>query len=275
MSSNDSTGKTLLVAAALCVFCSIFVSYAAVALKPEQEANKQLDKSKSILAAAGLLASGPMSGKQMSELFEQRIEARVVNLDTGEYLDEASASADWEKAIVKDPLGYDQRKAAKTPGQNEMLDAATDIAVIKRQPKYATIYLAKDEQGQVETIILPVNGYGLWSTLYGFLALKTDATTIVGLGFYEHAETPGLGGEVDNPKWKAVWPGKQAFDESGKVAIHLIKGAVDPSSPQAKYQIDGLAGATLTSRGVTNLVHYWLGSNGFGPYLAKVKGQGV
>lgn len=271
MSSNDSTGKTLLVAAALCVFCSIFVSYAAVALKPEQEANKQLDKNKSILAAAGLLEPG----KKVKDVFQDRIEVRIVNLDTGEYLTEENASTDWEKAIVKNPLGYDQRKAAKIPGQNEMLDAAIDIAVIKRQPKYVTVYLAKDAQGQVETIILPVNGYGLWSTLYGFLALKTDATTVVGLGFYEHAETPGLGGEVDNPKWKAVWPGKQAFDESGKVAIHLIKGAVDQASPQAKHQIDGLAGATLTSRGVTNLIHYWLGSNGFGPYLAKVKEQGV
>lgn len=271
MSSNDTTGKTLLVATLLCVFCSIFVAYAAVALKPEQEANKQLDKNKSILAAAGLLDSG----KKVKDVFDQRIEVRVVNLDTGEYLTEANASADWEKAIVQNPLAYEQRKAAKIPGQNEMLDGAIDIAVIKRQPKYATIYLAKNEQGQVETIILPVNGYGLWSTLYGFLALKTDTTTVVGMGFYEHAETPGLGGEVDNPKWKAVWPGKKVFDESGKVNIHLIKGVVDPAHPQAVHQIDGLAGATLTSRGVTNLVNYWLGSNGFGPYLAKVKAQGV
>lgn len=275
MSSKESTGRTLLVAAALCVFCSIFVSYAAVALKPAQEINKQLDKNKSILAAAGLLESADASSADVTRLFAERIETRVVNLDTGDYLTEANATQDWEKAILANPVAYDQRRAAKTPGQNEMLDAAIDIAVIKRQPKYATVYLAKDGQGQVETIILPVNGYGLWSTLYGFLALKTDTSTVVGFGFYEHAETPGLGGEVDNPAWKAVWPGKQAFDEDGKIAIHLIKGSVDPANSQAKYQVDGLAGATLTSRGVTNLVRYWLGSNGFGPYLAKVKEQGV
>ncbi len=275
MASNDSTGKTLLVATALCVFCSIFVAYAAVALKPEQEANKQLDKNRSILAAAGLLDPQHQTGRKVRDIFEQRIEVRIVNLETGEYLTEANATSDWEKAIVKNPVAYDQRKAAKTTGQNEMLDAAIDIAVIKRQPKYATVYLAKNEQGQVDTIVLPVNGYGLWSTLYGFLALKTDTSTVVGLGFYEHAETPGLGGEVDNPKWKAVWPGKKVFDESGKVSIQLIKGVVDPHHPQAAHQVDGLAGATLTSRGVTNLVNYWLGSNGFGPYLAKVKEQGV
>lgn len=270
MSSNDSTAKTLLVAGALCVFCSIFVSYAAVALKPEQIANKQLDKNKSILAAAGLLEPG----KKIDELFK-RVEVRIVNLETGEYLTEANAQADWEKQIVANPVAYDQRKAIKIPAQTVILDPAEDLASIKRQPKYATVYLAKNEQGVVDTVVLPVNGYGLWSTLYGFLALKTDLKTVVGLGFYEHAETPGLGGEVDNPKWKAVWPGKQVFNDKGEVDIELIKGSVDPASPKAAHQIDGLAGATLTSRGVSNLVNYWLGENGFGPFLAKLKEQGV
>lgn len=270
MSSNDSTGKTLVVAAALCVFCSIFVSYAAVALKPEQIANKQLDKNKSILAAAGLLEPG----KKVDELFK-RVEVKIVNLETGEYLTEANAETDWEKAIVANPGAYDQRKAAKIPEQSVILDPAVDRASIKRQPKYATVYLAKNEQGETETIVLPVNGYGLWSTLYGFLALKTDASTVVGLGFYEHAETPGLGGEVDNPKWKSLWPGKQVLNDKGEVEIKLIKGSVDPASPHAAHEVDGLAGATLTSRGVTNLVNYWLGGSGFGPFLAKVKEQGV
>lgn len=270
MSSNDSTGKTLLVAAALCVFCSIFVSYAAVALKPEQIANRQLDKNRSILAAAGLLEPG----KKIADLFK-RVEVKIVNLETGEYLTEANATTDWEKAIVANPAAYDQRKAVKIPAQSVVLDPAVDIASIKRQPKYATVYLAKDEQGEVETIVLPVSGYGLWSTLHGFLALKTDLTTVVGLGFYEHAETPGLGGEVDNPKWKSVWPGKKVFNEQGEIDIQLVKGSVDPASPKAAHQVDGLAGATLTSRGVSNLVNYWLGSSGFGPFLAKLKEQGV
>lgn len=270
MSSNDSTGKTLLVAAALCVFCSIFVSFAAVSLKPEQIANKQADKNRSILAAAGLLEPG----KKIDELFK-RVEVKIVNLETGEYLTEANAETDWEKAIVANPVSYDQRKAAKIPEQNEVLEPSEDIASIKRQPKYATVYLAKDEQGEVETIVLPVSGYGLWSTLHGFLALKTDLNTVVGLGFYEHAETPGLGGEVDNPAWKAVWPGKKVFNENGDVVIELVKGSVDPGSPKVEHQVDGLAGATLTSRGVTNLVQYWLGDNGFGPFLAKLKEQGV
>lgn len=270
MSSNDSTGKTLLVAGALCIVCSILVSFAAVALKPEQIENKQADKSRSILAAAGLLEPG----KKVDELFK-RVDVKIVNLETGEFLTAENAQSDWEKAIAANPIAYDQRKAAKTPGQNEVLDPAIDTASIKRQPKYATVYLARNESGEVETIVLPINGYGLWSTLYGFLALKTDLNTVVGLGFYEHAETPGLGGEVDNPKWKSLWPGKKVFGEDGEVKIELIKGSVDPASPHADHQVDGLAGATLTSRGVSNLVKYWLGENGFGPFLAKLKEQGV
>lgn len=103
MSSNDSTGKTLLVAGALCIVCSILVSFAAVALKPEQIENKQADKSRSILAAAGLLEPG----KKVDELFK-RVDVKIVNLETGEYLTEENAKTDWEKAIAANPVAYDQ-----------------------------------------------------------------------------------------------------------------------------------------------------------------------
>lgn len=132
----------------------------------------------------------------------------------------------------------------------------------------------KDAQGQLQKIILPVHGYGLWSTLYGFLALKGDANTVIGLGFYEHAETPGLGGEVDNPQWKAKWSGKQVFDAQGKIAIRVTKAAAPEGDPKAIHDVDALSGATLTSNGVNNLVHFWLGDDGFGPYLQKVRNGG-
>ena len=271
MSSNDSTGKTLLVATLLCIVCSIVVSTAAVALKGQQVQNKLQDKNRNILAAANMLEPG----KSVQEIFKNRLEVKLVNLDTGEYLTPEKATEQWQQEALQNPVAYDQRKAAKTPEKNEVLSGKEDIANIKRQAKYATVYLAKDEQGKVETIILPVHGYGLWSTLYGFLALETDTTTVVGLGFYEHAETPGLGGEVDNPNWKALWPGKKVYDEDGDVSIRLVKGSVDPSTPNAEHKVDALGGATLTSNGVQNLLHFWLGENGFGPYLQKVREQGV
>jgi Na+-transporting NADH:ubiquinone oxidoreductase subunit C len=133
------------------------------------------------------------------------------------------------------------------------------------------VYRVSGPDGELKTLILPVCGYGLWSTLYGFLALEGDLRTVQGLKFYQHAETPGLGGEVDNPKWRALWRGKVVFDEQWRPRVELVKGSVDPSAPDAAHKIDGLAGATLTSRGVTNLLNFWLGDEGYAPYLARLR----
>jgi Na+-transporting NADH:ubiquinone oxidoreductase subunit C len=178
-------------------------------------------------------------------------------------------------AAEVDPESYDQRKATKDPAMSAPVPADQDVASLKRRARYAPVYLVQSER-RVEQVILPISGLGLWSTLHGFVALDAgDLTTIKGLVFYEHAETPGLGGEVDNPAWKALWKGKQAFDETGRVRIEVIKGQVDPARPDARYQVDGLSGATLTSRGVEYMLHFWLGANGFGPFLARVKAEGV
>ena len=254
--SNDSREKTIIVALVLCLVCSVAVSTAAVALKPVQEMNKALDKKRNILEIAGLM----QEGKSVDELFQQ-VEAKVVDLQSGEYVTDV------------DPATFDARAASVDPKQNIVLTRAQDIASIKRTAKYATVYLVKDAQGQLQKLIVPVHGYGLWSTLYGFLALEADANTVVGLGFYEHAETPGLGGEVDNPAWKAKWVGKQVFAENGDIAIRVMKGAA-ADGDRATYEVDALSGATLTSNGVNNLLHFWLGENGLGPYLKKVRSGG-
>jgi len=253
VSSNDSTSKTLIVAFSLCIVCSIIVSAAAVVLQPRQEANKSLDRKRNILAAAGMLDDS----KSVDELFAQ-ISTRVVDMRTGKFTDDVNVE------------NYDQRKAAKDPSASDALTAAQDLAKVSRREHYAVVYLVEDAAGGIDKIILPIHGYGLWSTLYGFIALESDGNTVAGLGFYEHAETPGLGGEVDNPRWKSSWPGKQVYRD-GDVSIGLIKGSVDPASADAAWQIDGLAGATLTARGVTNLVQFWLGENGFEPFLSNLK----
>jgi len=252
--NKDSISRTILVTVLLCVVCSVVVSAAAVLLKPQQVANKELDRKTNILAAAGLLDPS----KSVDELFSQ-ITTKVVDLETGKYTDAVDAGA------------YDARKASKDPEMSRALTRKEDIASIKRVARYQTIYLVEKE-GELSSIILPVHGYGLWSTLYGFLALEGDLNTVVGLGFYSHAETPGLGGEVDNPLWKELWPGKKVYEEGAwSPEIHLIKGNVDPSSAAATYQIDGLSGATLTSNGVTNLVQFWMGQNGYAPFLKNLK----
>ena len=106
----------------------------------------------------------------------------------------------------------------------------------------------------------------MWSTLYGFIALENNLNDIFGLQFYQHAETPGLGAEVDNPKWKVQWKGKKLNNENGDLMIQVAK-----TSKEKEYHIDALAGATLTSNGVNNLVKFWMGQYGFKKFLKNLK----
>ena len=266
---NDSLEKTIAIAVTLCLVCAVLVSFAAVALKPLQITNKELDMKKNILDVAGLLETGG----NIEAAFNDRIEAKVVDLATGEYVESIDAN------------GYDQRKAAKDPAQSVAIPKDKDIAHIRIKAKYAKVYLVKDA-GAIKSIILPINGYGLWSTLYGFLSLDPDGQTVQSINFYDQAETPGLGGEVVNPNWRALWKGKKVYAESdvpsmekgliaeadmGEPALSLIKGVVDNSKPGSQYQVDGLAGASLTSNGVSNLIRYWMSKEGFSTYLSKVR----
>lgn len=270
--NNDSIQKTLLVAILLCLVCSIIVAGAAVSLKPIQLANKQLDKNYNILLAAGLVEGGVKpSADEIKKLFEENITPKVVNLAEGRYA--TAAELDEIKAAGYNPEAYDQRKAAKDPALSAKLAADKDLASIRRQATFAAVYTVESKDpskpGVVEKMVLPVHGYGLWSTLYGFLALEGDLQTVVGLGFYSHAETPGLGGEVDNPSWKALWNGKKLYDAEGDLAIQVVKGKAPADDMNS---VDGLSGATLTSKGVSNLVQFWVGENGFGKFLATAKG---
>lgn len=251
MSNKETTSKTIIVALVLCFVCSLVVASAAVLLKDKQNANKELDRQSNILAAAGLLSAD----KSVAEQFEL-VTTRIVDLNTGKYTDAVDAKT------------FNQVKSAKDSSLSMNLTGAEDLAKISRRENYAMVYLI-ETNGKLEKIILPIRGYGLWSTLHGFLALESDGNTVAGLGFYQHGETPGLGGEVDNPKWKSAWPGKKVY-KGDSVQLALIKGSVDPQSADADYQVDGLAGATLTSRGVTNLVHFWLGEMGFQKFLSNL-----
>lgn len=250
--NKDSISYIFTVAFAVCLVCAIIVSTAAVSLRPTQVKNKELDFKRNILAAAGLMEEG----KSVEELFEQ-IETRLVDIEAGIF----SEAFDIDT--------FDPVKAASDPSIASELPKDIDIASIKRMEKYTEVYLVRDGGGAIDTVILPIRGYGLWSTLWGFVALEEDLNTVVGLGFYSHAETPGLGGEVDNPNWKGQWPGKKVADASGNLMIEVTKGG--QANPSSEHEIDGLAGATLTTVGVNNLVRFWLGENGFKPFLENLK----
>lgn len=254
MSNNESIGKTFGVVIGLCLVCAVVVAAAAVGLRPTQNENKLLDSQKNVLASVGLLKEG-----SVKELYSKHIRERLVNLETGEFADQ-------------DASKYDYRKMMKDLNGSNALEGSDDLAKIKRVAKLAPVYIAYNEgvdSGKVSAVVLPVHGYGLWSTMHGFLALDTDGNTIKALNYYEHGETPGLGGEIQNPKWVAQFVGKKLFDEQGKPAIKVLKPG--NAVPTSAHDVDGLSGATLTSNGVQYTFDFWAGAKGFAPFLAKVR----
>ncbi|MBN1559700.1 Na(+)-translocating NADH-quinone reductase subunit C [candidate division KSB1 bacterium] len=260
--SNDSTKKMVTVALGVCLVCSILVSTAAVSLNGRQEKNKERDKIKNILIAGELMEEGI----DVKAIFDNRVKSAIINLQNGEFLPESDYNARLN------PKTYNLKVMADDPQYSMTIPAEKDIARIQKMPKYMAIYMV-NVNDQVEKYILPIYGKGLWSTLYGFLALGSDLRTIEGITFYEHGETPGLGGEVDNPRWKEIWKGKQAFRDNGEVAITVIKGQVDPDDPDARYEVDGLSGSTLTTRGLDAMVRFWLGDDGYGPFIRQQRIQ--
>ena len=261
---KDSLANTFLIAVFLCLVCSIVVSSMAVALKPIQQLNKELDQKKNILRAAGMLPADQdvsADGRSIEELFAE-FTVRAVDLQTGEYVDDV------------DVVTYDPIRAAKDSSTSVALSPEEDIATLRRRENVSLVYLKATATG-IDKVVMPVRGYGLWGTLYGYLALDGDLNTIAGLGFYQHKETPGLGVEVDNSKWKASWQGVRLFNDMGQPQVKLVKQRSASTNPAASYEVDALSGATFTTKGVENMVNYWTGDDGFGAYLSRLRSNGL
>jgi Na+-transporting NADH:ubiquinone oxidoreductase subunit C len=261
--NNNSIKHTVIVSICLCLVCSIVVSSAAVILKQKQQANKLIDRNKNILAAAGLFDPSTHDDQDISRLFKQ-FEPRFIDVRAGEFILDDKA-----KALNLDANTYSQISASNDVATSYELPPEQDIASIKRQAKYILVYLLK-ENGAIKRIVLPVHGYGLWGTLYGYIALEKDGNTVAGLTFYSHKETPGLGAKVDLPQWKALWPGKKIYSESSDVEIKLAKGKANTTD---LYRVDGLSGATLTSNGVNNILNFWMGDLGYKKLLTSIFGN--
>ena len=236
--------KKLIIPLVACIVCAIIVSVTAVTVRPEQNLNVENEKKIKILAAAGIQTD------RVDEEFS-KIKTVFVDFET-------------DKLVIIDPA-YDHIKAASNPDLSTVIPKADDIAVLKRRENIGTIYVWVDEQNAIEKLVLPIRGYGLWGTLYGYLSLDSDLNTVRGIEYYDHKETPGLGGEVDNPNWKSDWYGKRIYNDDGSVALYVTKGA-----SSTDYEIDGISGATLTTNGVSNMIKYWLGENGYGPIIKNL-----
>jgi Na+-transporting NADH:ubiquinone oxidoreductase subunit C len=259
MAKKDSPGYIVGFALGVCLICSLGVSASAILLKDKQDENAKVATQEKILDVAGLLRPGQeLTNAEVVEMFEQRLMPVLVDLKTGEVVSETPDGST--------PTDYDMMAVAKAAGSLP----APNEAKVRFQPEVGKLYYLVDDKQQVQKLIIPVHGYGLWGYLYGYIALEADGETISGITYYKHQETPGLGGEVDNPTWKGSWKGKKAFKPDDPVpAIKTAKNA------KGDFEVDSLSGATITSRGVSNMMSFWLGEHAFGPFLQKVRKDGA
>lgn len=255
MSSNKETfGKTVGFVLAVCVVCALLVSFSAVQLKPLQQANKLLDQQTKILEAAGLLEN---AGSDIVATYNKFVDARMIDLDSGEFVD-------------GDVINFDERRNARDAALS--IKPKNDLAGINRRSNTAVVYLIKDEAGAVESVVLPIVGSGLWDLMFGYVGLESDLNTVKSVIYSDHKETPGLGAEVLNPKWKALWPGKKVYNDAGEVKSKLVKGGAKANDI---HGVDALSGATLTSNGVTNTLQFWFGKEGYKTFITKYRAEGV
>jgi len=252
MSSNKETPiKTIGFVLVVCLVCAALVSISAVQLKPLQTANKLLDQQTKILETAGLLEA---AGDDIVATYNKYVEAKMIDLDSGEF-------------IEGNPDLFDERRNSRDLTKSDK--PKNDLAGINRRSHDAVVYLVRDDTGSIKTVILPIVGSGLWNLMYGYVGLQADLNTVQSVIYSDHSETPGLGAEVMNPKWKALWPGKKIYDSAGEVKINLVKGGAKAGD---MYGVDALSGATLTSDGVTNTLQFWFGEEGYAPFITKNRG---
>ena len=255
---KESPIRALLTVLVTAVVCSFFVSASVVLLRPIQLNNKLLERSGNVLQLTGLLpADGKVGDEEVLKLFKS-LDARVVNIDTAELDSEF------------DPYTFDGRKAAADPDLSVAISPAEDLASLGRRSRFKTVYLVW-EDGTLDRVVLPIRGAGMWSMMYGYIALESDFNTIAGVMFYEQNETPGLGDQIAKPHWQDKWAGKKLYEDTGEVLFHVAEGPVAAGASGAYYQVDALTGATVTANAVSALVKFWFGPAGYGPLLDRLR----
>jgi Na+-transporting NADH:ubiquinone oxidoreductase subunit C len=255
MAERESTLRTFVVAGGVALFCSLLVTAAVHWLRPYQLAYRSVERDRAILLAAGLSSPGETLSDRETVGRYLQLEARLVDLDAGRYSDDLDAA------------GYDYRAAADDPLRSAPLPRERDITGLVRRPRYMPVYELRRD-GALDRLVLPIYGRGMWSTIHGFLALGPDLATVTGVNFYEHGETPGIGDRIQNPEWEASWVGKRAYDATGHEVLRIGAGEGAPAQ-----RVDSISGATMTVNGVDRIVRFWLGPDGYGPFLTAVRAE--
>ncbi|OWJ73353.1 Na+-translocating NADH-quinone reductase subunit C [Haematobacter missouriensis] len=235
-----SIGMAMIIAAS----SALVVGGAAVSLRPLIEANR-------LEARAGQMAALLEGVPGIADLLaDGGIETLLVDLTTG-------------RISATDPVDFDPAAAATDPERSTALSPAIDLAAITRRENEAMVWLVRD-QGQIRLLVLPVRGAGYQSTIYAYLALEGDLNTVAAFTVYEQGETPGLGSRVAETDYLRGWTGRQIAEE-GMIMIDTVSGA------SGVYEVEMISGASVTSYGAIDMVHFWLGPDGFGPFIDNLR----
>lgn len=254
----DSPKKAVYVAFLVSFFAGLMVSVSNVLLKPIEQKNKENSQREYLLQ----VFENKSDIKQLISASKgKNIQMKIVNLSSGKFSDTIQLKQ------------FDPLKAARDPLQSTAIPPHKDIAKLKRRADLALVYIV-GKNDTVRYIILPVYGKGYISTLYGYLGLDIETNTVIGLSFYQHGETPGLGGQLTDSSWEAQWMGKKIRDDDGAIRLGVSRGIVARDSAEFAYMVDGLSGASKTSIGVHHLLRFWLGDWGFGPFLECIRTEG-
>lgn len=189
---------------------------------------------------------------------------REANSSLAEVMDILGGGAPATRFVVLSSGDYTRRDSSTR------IDLAPDrdIAGLVTLETVATVYELR-EGGELKFVVLPVHGYGYQSLLRGYLALGSDLNTVAALSFHEQGETPGMGARIGEREWLALWGGRRVADEDGVIRLAVARGEAT-----GVHEVDGISGATRTGSGVTNLVQFWLGPDGYGPYLQRLRVEG-
>ena len=220
---------TLIFTSCVTIVLGIIIATTADNLRERQKTNEELDIKKNILYALGYK-------QNIDNPWTNKIVESLYNNINEIYLDRKGTVYQKQEDIEKNPLKIYQRM----------------------------------DNGLITGYAIPIEGKGLWGTMYGYFAIEPDAVTVKGITFYRHKETPGLGGEVDKDWFKNNFIGKRLVDNDGKlVSIEVIKGFVSDKDPEAYRKVDGISGATITGKGVTNFLKKDLDK--YEPYFKKIR----
>ena len=293
--TGENSVKTIIFMAVLSLVCALILSILASVLAEPKEIARDLDRSKQMMIASKILDyNGYFLMQNDKGEYEPAKYVKNGILAPGTPKDIATNAQliDVYKARLVPYLTDDKGNVTTFEKANIQLDQY--IADFKKSGYYKQPYKlfyqimpnptaeGKKEEKPIGYVI-PINGYGLWDAIYGYLAIKPDGNTIIGISWYDQKETPGLGANISEEPWQSLFPDKKIFmsGADGKtdykttpIGIVVVKGKVTEvlgDAPKAQSAVDGMAGATLTGNGVTDAYRNVL--EAYRPLLIKLNSQ--